>query len=276
MEEDFESSEEVVQEEVNPEIEHEARQLGWVPEEDFRGDKSKWRSAEEFVERGREILPILKKNKEDLLAKNSLLEADLAEMKSTLNEFKEYRKTDQDRMYKQALADLKSKKKDAIESGDGELVVELDDAIDDLKTAQREEPAPKKPNNPNQPDPIFVQWANENEWYQKPALQHAANAAGIDVQELFPHLRGKEFLDKVTELVQGRYPEKFGNSRRSSASMAEGSGEVSGTRSKPKKQSYESMPEDARTQCDKFVKQKMLTKEEYVRDYWEQFKEEYK
>jgi len=29
-----------------------ARQLGWVPQEEFRGDPSRWRSAEEYVERG--------------------------------------------------------------------------------------------------------------------------------------------------------------------------------------------------------------------------------
>src|ERR1700727_987239 len=40
------------------EAEREARNLGWVGKEEFKGDPSKWRPAEEFLDRGRTILPI--------------------------------------------------------------------------------------------------------------------------------------------------------------------------------------------------------------------------
>ena len=46
--------------------EQEARNLGWVPQEEFRGDPGKWVDAETFVERGHTIMPILKSNNKKL------------------------------------------------------------------------------------------------------------------------------------------------------------------------------------------------------------------
>lgn len=251
--------------ENDPAVESEARQMGWVPEEDFRGDKSKWRSAEEFVERGREILPIVLKNKEELLVKNRVLEAELKEMKTAIEDFKEYRKADKDRMYKQALQDLKAKKKEAIADGDGELAVELDDAIDELKESAKD--APVTPvEKTDQLDPEFVKWVDETEWYRKDAaLQHAANAAAIDVQAIFPQLKGRAFLDKVSDLVKDKYPEKFGNTRRTNSNTVEEGGNTQPRSTK--KKSYDNLPADAKAACDKFVKQGIMSKEDYVNEY---------
>jgi len=251
----------------NHEVEQEAMQMGWVPEEQFRGDKSKWRSADEFVERGREILPIVLKNKEELLVKNRVLEAELKEMKVAIEDFKEYRKADKDRMYKQAMNDLKAKKKEAIETGDGEMAVVLDDAIDELRDSQAEEKV-QKTAAPEQPkvDPEFLSWVEQNDWYAKNAvLQHAANAAGVEVQEEFPSLKGKGFLDKVAAKVKERYPEKFGNTRRDNTSSVEEGGNA--TPRNGKKQTYANLPADAKQACDRFVKQGIMTAEDYVKEY---------
>ena len=40
-------------------LEQEARSMGWVPKEEFRGPETQWRDANEFVERGRTMIPIL-------------------------------------------------------------------------------------------------------------------------------------------------------------------------------------------------------------------------
>jgi len=268
MEDQVEDMIDDVVEDNTAEVESEARQMGWVPEGEFRGDKSKWRSADEFVERGREILPIVLKNKEELLHKNKALENELRELKVAVDEFKEYRKSDKERMYKQAIADLKDKKKEAIEDGNGGLAVELDDAIDEIKVAQQElQQAPtKKEPEANPPAPEFVEWVQSNDWYAKNAmLQHAANAAGIEIGQEFPGLQGKKFLDKVTERVKERYPEKFGNPRRESAGQVEG-GNTTQSRT-TKKQSYNNLPQEARDACDRFVKQGIMSQEEYVKGY---------
>ena len=251
--------------ERNMEIEAEARTMGWSDKTDWRGNPDDWRSAEEFVERGREILPIVLKNKNELLKKNQILEDQLKEMKTTMEEFKEYRKADKDRAYKQALTELKEKKKEAIEEADGDLVVKIDDAIDELREAHTE---PVKVATKEEPalHPEFISWMDENPWYRTDvALQHASNAAGVEVQLENPSLQGKAFFDAVTAKVKERYPEKFGGGRRSAPSAVEsGQGQP---RSGSKKQTYENLPADAKAACDKFVKQGLMTKEEYVKDF---------
>ncbi len=47
-------------------IEQEAHNLGWVPLDQWRGDPEKWTDADTFVKRGKEIMPILRKNNEAL------------------------------------------------------------------------------------------------------------------------------------------------------------------------------------------------------------------
>src|SRR4030042_4905842 len=148
---------------VDPAIEQEARDMGWVPEQEFRGDTSKWRSAEEFVDRGREILPILRKNKEELLKHNRQLKSEIDEMKATFEDFKEYRKADKDRAYKQAIQDLKSRKVEAIDAGQGELVVEIDDAIAELKEEQAKPVVEVVKSQQQQIDPIFQDWVDDKE-----------------------------------------------------------------------------------------------------------------
>ena len=46
------------------EVEKEARLQGWVPKDEFRGKETDWIDADIFVQRGREINPILRKNNE--------------------------------------------------------------------------------------------------------------------------------------------------------------------------------------------------------------------
>src|ERR1035437_6401948 len=53
---------------VDESVESEAKEMGWVDKADFRGDESKWVDANTFVEHGRHVMPILRKNNERLLS----------------------------------------------------------------------------------------------------------------------------------------------------------------------------------------------------------------
>ena len=65
---------------ANP-VETAAREMGWRPLAEFRGDAEKWVDAETFVSRGEHYLPIIKADRDKLQAKNAELEASLAETK---------------------------------------------------------------------------------------------------------------------------------------------------------------------------------------------------
>ncbi len=43
-------------------LETEARRQGWRPQEEYRGPAGQWRSAEDFLKRGQDILPMVRKD----------------------------------------------------------------------------------------------------------------------------------------------------------------------------------------------------------------------
>ena len=71
-------------------------------------------------------------------------------------------------------------------------------------------------------------------------------------------------IQEVTEEVRRRFPEKFGNPRREKPNRVEGGGTPSG---RSGKKGYADLPPEAKAACDRFVKQGLMTKEEYVKDF---------
>src|SRR5512139_1017613 len=183
----------------------EARLMGWVPEEDFRGPREHWVDSETFLERGRTILPIVKKNNAELTKKLLALEAKDREREATVAEWKTFMKESQEREraeFTRQMAELRAQKKQAISDGDGDAVLAIDDAIDEIKEKQqkqKEEPV-QQPTAGN--DPAFTAWTAENEWYGVDEDKTAyANGIGPAVKQAHPHLTGKAFLDMVAARV---------------------------------------------------------------------------
>ena len=135
---------------LDPQVEKEARIFGWAPKEEFRGSEDDWVDADVFVKRGKEINPILRKNNELLMKKLEEKAKEIDSIKASVEEFKKFQKESFERKqaeYEVQIAELKSKKRDAIAEGNGDLVVDIDDQIDSLKEAQRDakEAAKAKP-----------------------------------------------------------------------------------------------------------------------------------
>lgn len=243
----------------------EARLMGWVPEEDFRGPKEHWVDAETFLERGRTILPIVKKNNAELTKKLLALEAKDREREAAIAEWKSFMKESQEREraeFTRQMAELRAQKKQAISDGDGDAVLAIDDAIDAIKEKQKE-PKKEEPTPTNVPDPAFVAWAEENSWYGVDEDKTAyANGIGPSVKQAHPHLTGKAFLDMVAARVEAKFPSKAVR-----PPAVEGSGAPAAPRKG--KYSYKDLPDNAKKAHDKFVAQKLMTSEEYLANYFE-------
>lgn len=257
-------------------IESEARVFGWVPLEEFRGGEDKWVDAETFVKRGKEINPILKKNNELLLKKLNAKDAEIEEVRKVAKEFREFQKqqfADKVAKYDEQLAELKAKKKQAITDNEGDLVVEIEDAIDDVKGKKQaakveaekeiEEVGTK---SESKIDPVLEQWINDNEWFGKDKrLTRIANSLGEDIREDYPDLKGKEFLDKLSEELEKEFPEKFEKKGKPRSPVESGGNKP--PRPRANAHSYENLPPEAKAACDRYVAQKLLTREQYVNDY---------
>jgi hypothetical protein len=243
----------------------EARKFGWVPQEEFKGDPNQWRDADAFLQRGREINGFLRKDLDKLNNRNAELEAQLTEMKSTIEEFSKFHKETEKRAYERAIADLKAEKKEAISDGDGDRVLQIEEQIERLTEEKKTVVAPKQ----EQPkvDPVFLQWKEQNSWYgTNEDLTVYADGFAQTLKQRNPALQGKAFLDAVEEKVKNVFKEQFGVPNRERPSPVDSSTAV---RTSKNKRSYSDLPPEAKAACDKFVKQGLLTKDEYVAQFFE-------
>ena len=261
-------------------FESEARAQGWVAAEEFRGSETDWVDAETFVRRGKEIMPILRKNNEKLLKELGEARKIAEEARESAKEFREYQKQQFEKKTKDLegqLEQLKQAKRDAITQGDGDRAIAIDDAMDDLKEQRleakedlkaAEEKAKEVPQFTQ--DPILNNWMEKNDWFGKDSrMTGVANGLGVSLRQENPNLNGQAFLDKLDSELQEMFPEKFGKKRTPNPMEGSPNGTARPSVSSGKK-TYNNLPPEAKAACDKFVKQGLMTKEAYVAEYdWE-------
>ena len=273
------SEENVTSNEIAPEVRQEAESQGWVPKEKFRGNESDWVDADTFVKRGREILPILRKNNENLIKDLNSTKEQLKEFREAAEEFKKFQREAYERKaqdYEKRIQEIKESRAQAISDGDGQKVNALDDALDvakdELKEAKQAvkdaEKAPIETPASTEIDPGLQVWLDRNTWFgQDKRMTGIVNGIGESLRLEFPLLKGQAFLDKLDEVLAEEFPGKFGGEKKSPASRVEsGSGRAS-RGSSSNAQTYDNLPAEAKAACDRFVKQKLMTREQYVADF---------
>lgn len=273
------SEENVTSNEIAPEIRQEAESQGWVPKEKFRGNESDWVDADTFVKRGREILPILRKNNENLIKDLNATKEQLKEFREAAEEFKKFQREAYERKaqdYEKRIQEIKESRAQAISDGDGQKVNALDDALDAAKDELKEakqaakdaEKAPTETPASTEIDPGLQQWLDRNTWFgQDKRMTGIVNGIGESLRLEFPLLKGQAFLEKLDEVLAEEFPGKFGAEKKSPASRVEsGSGRAS-RGSSSNAQTYDNLPAEAKAACDRFVKQKLMTREQYVADF---------
>lgn len=252
---------------------------GWSDKEHWRGKPEEWVDAETFVKRGDEWLAGLKRSNDTLSRDLTATKAQLKELREATEDFKKFQKDAYDRK----VADLESKmealkqeRAQAISDGDGKKVNELDDALDTAKDGIREakeaakeaaKPAKVTAPEPQALDPVMQNWLEENDWFGKDKRMTAiANGIGESLRIEFPDLKGKEFLDKMNEVLAEEFPARFAKKGPRSP-VESGAGGRGGRSGSTNTRTYENLPADAQAACDRYVKQKLMTREQYLQDY---------
>lgn len=273
------SEENVTSNEIAPEVRQEAESQGWVPKERFRGNESDWVDADIFVKRGREILPILRKNNENLIKDLNSTKEQLKEFREAAEEFKKFQKDAYERKaqeYELRIQAIKESRAQAISDGDGQKVNALDDALDqakdELKDAKQavkdadKTPISAAPVN-EEVDPGLQQWLDKNTWFgQDKRMTGIVNGIGESLRLEFPLLKGQAFLSKLDEVLAEEFPNKFGNKQAPTSRVESGAGRA-GRGNSSNVPNYDNLPPEAKAACDRFVKQKLMTREQYVADF---------
>lgn len=232
-------------------IEDRARALGWVPQEEFRGDVEKWRSAEEFLQRGEEVMPILRANNRKLeselarlAAENKRLSQLYGASQEAITEIQQFHEANLKDSLARQKAELTAALREARADGDVVREVEIQDQIAELRQPKpKPEPKPAPVEEPAV-HPDFAGWQADNPWFGKDTRKTQL-AMGI-AQQLrsdpeFDGLEGRAFYDKVSELMTERSagPGKVASGR-PTGGAARGSGK-----------GYSDLPAEARDACDK-------------------------
>lgn len=242
------------------EVEVEAKQLGWAPKEEFRGDEKNWVDAETFVNRGKQIMPILKANNQKLERELAATKAQLAETKAlveasqeSIKELKTFNSEVARERAKDRKAEIVTEIAAAREAGDVgkevDLTTQLSEQTAALKAAEVE--AAKKPEvkvdpKVTQAKAEFDAWAAQNDWYGNDDVKTGlANGIAAKLRKSNSTLTGVEFYQEVAKQVNA-----FG-AKAPPADKVEGGGR--GNNNASGGTSYADLPSDARASAEKLL-----------------------
>lgn len=267
--------------------EERARNLGWVPQEEFRGDPSRWISAESFLERGEHIMPILKANNERLQQEVAGLRGQISQFQTAINEgreaieeLKKFHTEDTEKKVQLARKNLLAELKAAKKEGDTDREVDLQGELSELDAALREErtPATAQPAPRQQPviDPEFISWEAANPWFGVDKKRTALMTAAAEELRADPKnngLIGRRFYEAASQEASRILD---GGSRRTT--KVEGGGASGGGSSAGGEgRSYADLPADAKEVCERQASKLVgpnkafKTKAEWQKHYAEQY-----
>lgn len=224
----------------SPGMEAKARDMGWVPQDEFRGNPDNWRPADEFVKRGEEFLPFIKKDRDKFREKADGLEARLEKLESDhaqkLERLEHMSNVGIQELRSQYESQFAALKRQAVREGDEEAYDAYErqerDALADLdkKAAPPEPKDDDKPQITESQKQVLDGWLGDNAWFNADAEMRAvATARHEKLLTDKPGMTLEENLQETREYVKSKYPEKFGATKANGrGSPVEGGGRAGG------------------------------------------------
>lgn len=201
-------------EEPDTTVEDEARAMGWVPKDQYKGDPARWKPADQFVNDGKTVLPLLQSNLKKMTDKVTRMER---EHQSNLEGMRRANQIAMARERERIIAHYEQQKVQAVELGDTEGYHAATQAqIRDVRAFDDQVQKQQQPQLPEGVTPELVEgiqgFAQENPWFQvddemtKVAIRYSQ---GLSVKN--PNLSLQDNLAKTQKYMRGRYPEAYGD-----------------------------------------------------------------
>jgi hypothetical protein len=241
-------------------FEAEAREHGWSPKEEFKGDSNRWIDAETFMKRADEMMPLLKADK-------ARLKRELDAIKKDLKRATVHFEGAEERAYKRAYADIEKRVADATEAGDVDAAKAALKDLGELKPSAAGPLAGKtEAELESEAAEAFDDFREEHPWFDHGSLASATDLereARIFFQRMVDKNLGKtkemlpaDFFQMVTDMTVEKYPALKGKaSRQKPASAVEG-----GNSGRPRGSSktWDNLPDEAKRQFDRFINRGLL------------------
>jgi hypothetical protein len=262
-----------------PSVEDKARALGWVPPEEFRGDNPV--TAEEFVKKGENNLPMMQENLNSLAKRNKQMERQIEELSAShMAALKSQRES--------IIEDLKKQQREAVEEGD----VAAFDKLEEKKAEVMKQPVQPKPaRKPEEFTPEEVQavqgFQDQNSyWYVRDNyLRGEAGLAFNSIKANNPHMTAEQHMQELHNYMHRNYAEDIAkypvpprlqnqgqqqpvNNRPAPNRLPRVNGSGNRSPKTPAPKTFKDLPEDAQIACKQLVGMGKMTQEEYIKSYF--------
>jgi len=260
IEEDFESQEgddepkDTEGVEKVSEVEQIALDLGWRPEDQYRGDKQEWVDARTFILNSRAI-------QDNMRGENKSLKKKVDQLIEGFQELKRHSEKLREADIKKLRGELKTQKRVAVVEGDLERVEAIEKEMDEIEDVKG------KPNSniSDEDNELLQAWYTANPWYgtnkemAKYADSRVENYSGAPLDRMLKKIR-KDVVDMFEDEFEEDAPhEKQAQTNimtpnpKSRAATVE-SGEVRPETSGRKKFTVKDLTQEQRDFCRTFVK----------------------
>ena len=238
-----------------------ARKNGWFPQDEWKGNPEDWVDHGVFNARGEMIGRITEQS--SIIAH---LTNKVDEREKALEDMQKLQSTIADREFKRAMETLKKQKAIAVEDGDGEKVVELDDEIAELRDRKADMETKPAPTQDGVPPELTAWLANpDNSWYaSNQMLKNIADGIAVTIRQENPNIQAGDLLKQMEEKIKAELPQHF-KSKTEKVVVDDGGGDVvNRQRADDTNRSYSQLSDDEKAACDRFVKLKLMTRKEYI------------
>ena len=235
--------------EQTQDFESAAKAMGWVPQDEFKGDPDKHIDAQEFVERGEKSLPLLLANQKKLTEK-------VAELQTGIEFQNNLHAQETERL----VAHYESEMRAAVKEGDEKAYENAENAKKQVEEKQRQAPAPHQGE---------TEFAARNDWYKHDSSRTAvAVAESQRLMAEFPDLPWEQHMVRVENHVKAEFPHKYQTETRPGSPVSAPRDGMNGRNS----MTFANLPQEAKDACAKFQKNKILKpgkegQEQYLATY---------
>ena len=272
----------LIESQASEELQTKARNMGWIGPDKYKGPPEKFIDADAYVERGEQMLPILKANNKRLQEQvNSSTEA-IARLNNETMRLKKFVEDQEEagavavqRAREEERSKLKDQLREASREGDHDAVADLTVKLTDL----RDDPPPKKKEDTttttvtNAPlDEATKQFSADNPWYGKDGFEDDTalfNGLAIKLRKQGNKATGADFYADVMEAFEEKTGKSKANERPQDkvSGGRNGSGDGGGgTQSRAGGKGYAHLPADAKQACDSEIKNRVGKDKRYKTD----------
>jgi hypothetical protein len=178
-------------------VELKAIDEGWVPKDQFKGDKNKWRDAQAWVDRT------------DLYKRLDHQGREMADLKRLNSRMMEILSASEAEKTGNTINDLKQRRREAIINGDVDAVDKLDEAIANVsKKAVPEVPIQTTPVNPPEVDSFL---SRNISWFNDDSIENRKmKAYAISIENIYAHEQPNLSVSERLSMVENDIKERFG------------------------------------------------------------------